>query len=91
MSDERRKAGVAFWATVVVVVAVLYVLSLGPAAWLHSRHDLPVWTLYPTRVFYTPIFWICEYAPLPAVDAINWYISIWHQAPEMSPPPVPNI
>ena len=37
MSD-RKKPGVAFWATVVVVVAlVAYPLSFGPACWITSR------------------------------------------------------
>ena len=35
---DRKKPGVAFWATVVVVVAlVAYPLSFGPACWISSR------------------------------------------------------
>jgi len=37
MSEERKKPGVAFWATVVVVVVLAYPLSLGPACWVSSR------------------------------------------------------
>ena len=38
MTPSRKKPGVAFWPTVVVVVAlVLYVASFGPACWLNSR------------------------------------------------------
>jgi hypothetical protein len=37
MSD-RKKPGVAFWATAVVVcLPVLYILSIGPAYWLSTR------------------------------------------------------
>jgi hypothetical protein len=37
MSESRRKPGVAFWATVVVVgLPLLYVLSFGPACWWFS-------------------------------------------------------
>jgi hypothetical protein len=35
---DRKKPGVAFWATVVVVcLPLLYVLSFGPACWLVDR------------------------------------------------------
>jgi hypothetical protein len=38
---ERKKPGVAFWAAVVVVAAlVLYPLSFGPACWISSRLNL---------------------------------------------------
>ena len=35
-----KKPGVAFWATVVVVVLVLYVASFGPVCWLVSWIDI---------------------------------------------------
>jgi hypothetical protein len=34
---DRKKAGVAFWVTVVVVVMVAYVASVGPVYWIASR------------------------------------------------------
>ena len=37
MSEQRRRPGVAFWATVVVVVGLVYVLSFGPACWISER------------------------------------------------------
>lgn len=38
MSKNRQKTGVAFWATVaLVVVLVGYPLSFGPACWIASR------------------------------------------------------
>ncbi len=37
MTSSRNKAGVAFWATVVVLVLVLYPLSFGPACWISGR------------------------------------------------------
>ncbi len=36
---DRKKPGLAFWATVVVVVPILYVASFGPACWIISRLD----------------------------------------------------
>jgi hypothetical protein len=43
MTDRaHKKPGVAFWATVLVVVAlVAYPLSFGPACWVTSRQDSP--------------------------------------------------
>jgi hypothetical protein len=50
MSDSRKKPGVAFWATVVVVVLlVVYPLSFGPACWLADRQILPRVTI--ARIF----------------------------------------
>jgi hypothetical protein len=35
-----KKPGVAFWATVVVVIVAMYPLSMGPACWASSRTGL---------------------------------------------------
>jgi hypothetical protein len=37
MAEAKKKVGVAYWATVVVVVGLLYIASFGPACWLTSR------------------------------------------------------
>src|ERR1043166_939564 len=37
MSSSRNKPGVAFWATVVGVVGLLYLASFGPACWVCAR------------------------------------------------------
>ena len=37
MDTPRKKPGFVFWATVVLAVPVLYVLSWGPACWIISR------------------------------------------------------
>jgi hypothetical protein len=50
---DHKKPGVAFWATVaVVVVLMLYVLSLGPACWITSRMNFGTSTI---GVIYRPI------------------------------------
>ena len=54
MSD-RKKPGVAFWATVVVLVALVgYPLSLGPACWLASRTNVGSQFV---SALYRPITW----------------------------------
>jgi len=43
MSD-RKKPGVAVWATVVVACQLLYPISFGPACWINSRSEaLEIW------------------------------------------------
>jgi hypothetical protein len=45
MTDNQKQPGVAFWAAVVLVVAlvVAYPLSLGPAIWLYHHKLVPNW------------------------------------------------
>ena len=79
MSKDRKRPGVAFWATVVLVVALVgYPLSFGPSCWLAVRleRDNEKSFLRVTAKIYRPILlmwtrgpdwlahWICEYAHL---------------------------
>jgi len=46
--NPHKKPGVAFWATVVVVVALLaYPLSFGPACWIADRENISRYELWP--------------------------------------------
>ncbi len=78
LTTSRNKPSVAFWETVVVVVGLAYVASVGPA--------LSVITLLPDSakegyvaayyVFYTPLIWLCDQAKwIEAVMA--WYADLW--------------
>ncbi len=50
---SRKKPGVAFWATVLVLVALAYPVSLGPACWMFENRLLPLrWLKTADRVFY---------------------------------------
>jgi hypothetical protein len=65
---DRKKPGVAFWATVVVVaLLVAYPLSFGPACWIASRSE--DWKI---PRFYWPIQTYVPYCPGGAA-AIAWY------------------
>jgi hypothetical protein len=67
----HKKPGMAFWTTVVVVVAlVAYPLSFGPACWLASRCNLPGDWLF---VVYAPMIWPLNNGPDFLFDAISWY------------------
>jgi hypothetical protein len=55
MTSDRKKPGVAFWATVVLVaVLVGYPLSFGPACWLTSYTNIGAEAI--SRI-YRPITW----------------------------------
>jgi hypothetical protein len=68
MPSDRKKPGLAFWATVVlVVVLVAYPLSFGPACWLTSHLESGAGFV---SVFYRPIFRITY--PNPFIAENNW-------------------
>jgi hypothetical protein len=75
---DRKKSGVAFWATVVVVVLVAYPLSLGPACWISSRLGwgaTMVSLIYEPLVFDSPAFArpvAHAYSRLGAADGWHW-------------------
>ena len=74
MSDERKKPGVAFWATVALVVGLLaYPLSYGPSIWLVRRGYLPNMTIG----FYAPMTWLHENAPVAIREVIRWWARLW--------------
>ena len=81
---DRKKPGVAFWATVVVVVALVagYPLSYGLILSLH--HRWPEWNRLPESavhravsiVYYPLNFIICE-GPCCLVDPYLEYLDCW--------------
>ncbi len=76
MTTSRKQPGVAFWATVVVVVVVVYLLSIGPACWLTSRLDAGVEFV---SIVYRPItlFFVgSDHGVSPVGTAIRWYSCI---------------
>ncbi len=83
---DRKKPGVAFWATVVVVVAlVLYPLSYGPAMRFVYENGQRRWTTAWDRdvirqsifLFYLPIRLLHSDGPQPIFKVIEWYVRLW--------------
>jgi hypothetical protein len=85
----RKQPSAAFWATVVVVVAlVVYPLSFGPACWWFSiapmgpfpPDDEPRghWSDYMPHApqIYWPVGWMAAYAPRPLSRLICWYATV---------------
>jgi len=88
MTSSRKKPGVAFWATVVVVaLLVAYPLSIGPTIWIADHRLLPDPVKQPLRYFYYPLAWAILRSGT-AYDAYAWYVKLWgHEfEPETVPP-----
>ena len=82
VTSDRKKPGVTFWATVVVVVALVgYPLSIGPWFWLNAsgRSLTLVKCMAPV---YQPIHWAGE----QSATVKTWlfaYLSLWMPAKPM--------
>jgi hypothetical protein len=74
---DRKKPGVAFWATVaVVVVLVAYPLSFGPACWLLTQDQWESDDSLAGQVYW-PIGWLAVHGPWPMAEVLNWYATLW--------------
>ena len=82
MTSVHDKPGVAFWATVVLVVLLVgYPLSIGPVIWWHDRNTIPAWAEAPIEWFYSPLDWIAHQAPDPIRAPLFWYADFWRSKP----------
>jgi hypothetical protein len=72
-----------------VLVPLLYVLSIGPAAWLVNTGRLNGEDGSPAYRFYSPIIWTADNCR-PVEASLEWYFSLWvpdAPIPNPSPPP----
>ena len=69
MIANREKPGVAFWATMALVVIVLYVLCIGPACWISSHTGAGDSAV---SVVYRPLTWGMSNSKR-IEGAISWY------------------
>ncbi len=72
---DRKKPGMAFWATVVAVVIVGYPLSMGPAHLIECSINRP-WAWGATHVIYRPLALLCWRSEV-ATRAAYWYADRW--------------
>ena len=63
---------------VAVCLPVLCVLSIGPNAWLNTRHLMPDWLGTATKHLYDPIECLMASGPKPIDQAIRWYAGLWY-------------
>jgi hypothetical protein len=75
MTGDRKKPGVAFWTTVVVVCLLLYPLSFGPACWLVEEAFVPGRTVAEA---YRPLLAIVEYRERPRA-ALASYVGLFNR------------
>lgn len=70
MTPDRKKPGLAFWATMVVVVFLVYPLSFGPACWITS-HVRVGSKAVPS--LYAPIIWGWNHGGPALASPLHWY------------------
>jgi hypothetical protein len=70
-----------FWATVVVVVALVgYPLSAGPVSWLAAHEAIPNWSNATLLRLYAPLSWVTQDFPQSSAWYARlwfWYIDLW--------------
>jgi hypothetical protein len=80
VTSSRKKPGVAFWATVVVVVVLVllaYPLSFGPACWIVARPGTSEQDFGPVlRTIYWPLGRIIYRRTPIASPALVWYVKL---------------
>ena len=78
MNEDHKKPGVAFWATVGLVVVALYVRSVGPAQQLAYNGWLTGSVLDFADAFYSPLDLVHRHGPDMIRVALDWYSRLWH-------------
>ena len=73
MSDDRANRSEstwAFWLAAAPVVLVLYVLGIGPVAWITGPEITTVF-----GVLYAPVVWLHNHTFMQ--EPLDWYIHLW--------------
>jgi hypothetical protein len=73
MTSSQKKPGMAFWATVVVVVLVVYVLSFGPVYSFAKAHPS---ALEPLLFLYRPLLLVASRIHL-LHDFLLWWSGLF--------------
>jgi hypothetical protein len=62
MATDRKKPGVAFWITSILIAVLAYPLSFGPACWLCQRGYISVDFV---SIMHCPVIWAAWHGPRP--------------------------
>ena len=76
MSEREQKrsgAGCFICGVVLILLPVLYVLGIGPAAWMSEAYPA---TEQRWGLAYAPVLIICEHIQ-PVGDIVDWYMELW--------------
>jgi hypothetical protein len=87
---NRRERWAKWTLAFVIGVPVLYVLSVGPAAWLNTRQLIPEPLNSARRHFYYPIHWLECNGPEPFDRVVTWYAHLWWATAPTDIPPQPK-
>lgn len=79
--DERKKHGWPFWTTVILLLAVLYVASFGPACWLMANH-LPPAAVPAVLTCYMPLMLVAG-TTTTTHEMLQWYVHLWAENVEI--------
>ncbi len=71
---DRKKSGVAFWASVVLVAVMAYPLSFGPVCWAGIRYK---WSGRTITAAYQPAIRAWVRAPATVSRIGTWYFVKW--------------
>ena len=76
MRDSSPAAAVGV--LLLVLLPILYVLSIGPAIWLHDHGFMPGPLEDIAEAVYTPLVWAASLSP--ALEApLDFYIELWEE------------
>ncbi len=78
MSDDRAARSDlhwVFWLAAAPAVLVLYVLSIGPAAWIVAVPDWMDVALPIFQIGYAPLIWLHDHTFMR--NPLEWYIGLW--------------
>ena len=74
---DRKKPGVAFWATVALVVVLAYPLSFGPCAWIVDAAHMSPAIKISMGHFFAPCRWFYRAGPEPVRGWYQKYVWTW--------------
>ncbi len=80
---DRKKPGVAFWATVGLAGLVLYVASFGPACWLCEKQRVPT---YLAWLAFRPLTWLIVESPHGIGAPIRKYAAVFSERQDVGLP-----
>jgi hypothetical protein len=74
---NRRERWAKWTLAGVVGVPLLYVASVGPAAWVVNQPWRSARLLWALVAIYYPLDRIDRISPQPIRDALDWYVDLW--------------
>ena len=79
MTLGRKKTGLAFWATAVVALVLLYPISFGPACWALATIPGPELRYHQVMMFYWPLGRATTWEG-PVGKTLQWWVLLWKPA-----------